>query len=167
MEKFKDVEMSPVEEVDSITVDGLAAIAEPPSPEPNLYVYPFDDPLKWPKNRRWLLTVTVLSTTIVYSISSSIYTSVIPNIAEEFGCSTVVSTLGIFTFLFAYAISPLLFAPLSEVFGRRPIFRLTLLLYVLFSLGCALAPNIAAMLALRFLAGFFGASSGTLHLALS
>jgi len=149
------------EEVNPTTVDGLAAIEETSSPASNTHIHPYKDPLNWPKGRKWLFTMTVLSTTVVYSMSSSIYASVIPDIAEEFGCSTVVSTLGISTFLLGFAISPLFFAPLSEVFGRKPIYRLTLLLFLLFNLGCALAPNIAAMLILRFIAGFFGASSGT------
>ena len=45
--------------------------------------------------------------------------------------------------------------------GRNPIFRITLLLFVLSQIGCALAPNIAAQLIFRFLSGFFGSPTVT------
>ena len=45
--------------------------------------------------------------------------------------------------------------------GRNIIFRLVLALFVLFQIGCALAPNIASMIVFRFLSGFFGSPTVT------
>lgn len=45
--------------------------------------------------------------------------------------------------------------------GRNKIYRVTLLLFVLSQIGCALAPNITALLIFRFLAGFFGSPTVT------
>ena len=45
--------------------------------------------------------------------------------------------------------------------GRNNIYRITFLLFSLSQIGCALAPNIAAMLIFRFFAGFFGAPTVT------
>lgn len=44
-------------------------------------------------------------------------------------------------------------APLSEVYGRRPIFILTFAMYTLLIIPCALAPNIQTLLAVRFIGG--------------
>ncbi|GFF26121.1 uncharacterized MFS-type transporter C530.15c [Aspergillus lentulus] len=91
----------------------------------------------------------------------NIYTAAIPSISHAYGCSSTVATLGITTFLLGFASGPLLFAPLSEVWGRNTIFRLVLGLFVLFQIGCALAPNVASMIVFRFFSGFFGSPTVT------
>jgi MFS family permease len=56
------------------------------------------------------------------------------------------------------ALGPLLWAPLSEIYGRRPIFILTMAAYTLFTIPTALAPNIAFLIVFRFVAGVFAAA---------
>jgi MFS family permease len=51
---------------------------------------------------------------------------------------------------------PLVVAPLSEMFGRVPIYNLCNLGFVLFTMACALAPGMGSLIAFRFLAGCFG-----------
>ena len=57
--------------------------------------------------------------TATIAFCSSIYTAAIESIADHYGCSRIVSTLGVTTFLLGFAIGPLLFAPLSEVWYVR------------------------------------------------
>ncbi|KAK6071346.1 MFS multidrug transporter [Seiridium cupressi] len=85
----------------------------------------------------------------------------ITSVAEDFNYSRTVSTLGVSTFLFGFASGALISAPLSELYGRYPIYRINLFLFVVFNPGCALAPNIAALLVFRFLCGFFGLTTVT------
>lgn len=47
---------------------------------------------------------------------------------------------------------------MSEIGGRNPVYVLTLLMFVLFEIGSALAPNIQTRVILRFFAGFFGST---------
>ena len=54
---------------------------------------------------------------------------------------------------------PLLWAPLSEFFGRRWVFYFTFLLYLAFNFLCAFAPNFGALLVGRFLTGTFASST--------
>lgn len=51
-----------------------------------------------------------------------------------------------------------MWAPLSEMFGRRPIFLVSLGVYTLFQIGNALAPNIAGTILFRFFGGTFAAA---------
>ncbi|KAK7748160.1 hypothetical protein SLS53_001415 [Cytospora paraplurivora] len=60
-------------------------------------------------------------------------------------------------YLIGFVLGPLVFAPLSEQHGRRPILLGTLLLYLIFTMACALAPNWAAFLVFRFFCGTFAA----------
>lgn len=77
---------------------------------------------------------------------------------KEFNVSQEVAILCISLFVAGYCVGPLLWGPLSESYGRRPIFILAFVVYTAFQIGCALAPNVGAMLAFRFLSGVFAAS---------
>ncbi|QPG96612.1 hypothetical protein C2857_004732 [Epichloe festucae Fl1] len=119
-----------------------------------------ENPLNFSPARKWTCTIIVVFMTATIAFCSSIHTAAISSIAEHLNCSRTVATLGVSTFLLGFASGPLIFAPLSEVYGRNPVYRTTLALFVLFNLGCALSPNIAALLVFRFLCGFFGSPTG-------
>lgn len=57
-----------------------------------------------------------------------------------------------------FASGPMLLAPLSEFFGRRPVYIVSFGLSAIFQLPIALAPNIATVMVCRFLCGFFGSA---------
>lgn len=63
-------------------------------------------------------------------------------------------------FLIGYIFGPV-FAPLSESYGRRPVFLAAFGVYTAFTLGCALAPNWPAFLLFRFLQGCGAAAPQT------
>ncbi|KAF4162745.1 hypothetical protein CNMCM6936_001664 [Aspergillus lentulus] len=118
-----------------------------------------ENPRCWSAGKKCNGILVLMTATIAFC--SSIYTAAIPSISHAYGCSSTVATLGITTFLLGFASGPLLFAPLSEVWGRNTIFRLVLGLFVLFQIGCALAPNVASMIVFRFFSGFFGSPTVT------
>jgi hypothetical protein len=125
-------------------------------------------PVNWPVQKKWSSTIVIVLMTATITFCSSIHTTAIQGVAAEFNCSRTVATLGVTSFLIGFATGPLLFAPLSEIWGRNPVFRITLLLFFCFNLGCALAPNIESLLVLRFLCGFFGSPTGEcVHVAQS
>ena len=51
------------------------------------------------------------------------------------------------------------FAPASEIWGRSIIFHTSNILFVAFTVGCALSKSLGMLLSLRFLAGCAGAAS--------
>jgi len=92
------------------------------------------------------------------TFSSSAPSSVIPQLIEEFNISKEVSILTISLFLAGYCVGPLLWGPLSEQYGRRPIFVSTFFVYMVFQIGSSLSKNAATILVMRFLAGTFAAA---------
>ncbi|GME22602.1 mfs multidrug transporter [Neofusicoccum parvum] len=127
----------------------------------NIQLDETEEPLSWPASKKWLCTIVVVAMTATIGFCSSIHTAAIADIAKSFNCSRTVATLGVSTFLLGFATGPLIFGPLSEVWGRNAIYRSVLLLFVLSNIGCALAPNISALLVFRFLCGFFGSPTVT------
>ena len=77
---------------------------------------------------------------------------------EEFSFSTEIATLTIALFVAGYCVGPLLWGPLSEQLGRKPVFVLSFFVYTAFQVGSALAPNTASILVFRFLGGTFAAA---------
>ncbi|KAF1971882.1 MFS general substrate transporter [Bimuria novae-zelandiae CBS 107.79] len=122
---------------------------------------PHELPTSWPALKKWSATLVIVLMTASITFASSIHTAGISAVSQSFGVSKTVATLPVTTFLLGFATGPLLFAPLSEVLGRTLIFRVVLGLFCCFNLGCALAPNVEALLVLRFLCGFFGAPTVT------
>lgn len=59
-------------------------------------------------------------------------------------------------YVLGYAIGPVLLAPLSEYFGRQPIYVVSWFLLCVFQMPIALAPNIGTVIVCRLIAGFAG-----------
>lgn len=76
----------------------------------------------------------------------------------EFGSSTIVATLGLSTFVIGIAIGPMLLGPLSEFFGRRPIYLVSWSMFLIWIIPSAVAQNIATMIVARFFDGLAGSA---------
>lgn len=96
---------------------------------------------------------------IFYSTS---YVSGAPGMRAEFGItSDTTMILGMTTYLLGLASGPMLLAPLSELYGRRIIYLVSLFLYFLFVIPSCVATNFHTILIVRF----FGAVAGSVTIA--
>lgn len=96
--------------------------------------------------------------TVGRTCASSIYTSTYQQMESEFGNSRIVSILGLSTFVLGIAFGPMFFSPLSEFYGRRPIYLVAWTMYVIWIIPQAVAQNIQTMIVTRFLDGFAGST---------
>jgi MFS family permease len=113
------------------------------------------DPKNWSKARRWYITIVAVLLVVNATFASSSPSGSIMGIVEEFDVSLVVAELIITLFLLGYVFGPLLWAPLSEFYGRRYIFYITFLGYFAFTFLCAFTNSFAGLLVGRFLTGTF------------
>jgi multidrug resistance protein len=79
-------------------------------------------------------------------------------VVDSFDTSIEISTLGVSLFVLGFAVGPLLWAPLSEMYGRQVIFAITYGAFTAFNAGAIGSKNIQTLLVLRFFAGAFGSS---------
>ncbi|KAJ6167110.1 hypothetical protein N7470_002557 [Penicillium chermesinum] len=114
-----------------------------------------ENPQNWSLRRRVIVTMSAVLLVVNATFASSSPSGCFGSISEHFGISTEVAGLTITLFLLGYCAGPLIFAPLSEFYGRRYIFYVTFLCYLAFNFLCAFAPNLGALLVGRFLAGTF------------
>lgn len=97
-------------------------------------------------------TLLSINSTMGSSVASNEITALQTVFGFPDGSQTVLPAT---TYLIGFVLGPLVFAPLSEQYGRRPILISTLCLYIIFTMACALAPNWAGFLVFRFLSGIF------------
>jgi multidrug resistance protein len=76
--------------------------------------------------------------------------------------STTLATLVVSIFVLGFACGPLFLAPLSELYGRVIIYNITNVLFLAFTILCALARNEAMLLVFRFFSGFAGVATITI-----
>ncbi|GAA5870316.1 hypothetical protein JCM3774_004639 [Rhodotorula dairenensis] len=115
-------------------------------------------PHTWSVPYRWFLTAFAGLLVLNATFASSAPANLIPSIITHFNVSQEVGILLISVFVAGYCIGPLLWGPLSERYGRRLIFLFVWPFYLGFQVGCALSPNIGALIVFRFLGGCFAAA---------
>ncbi|RDB16604.1 hypothetical protein Hypma_002799 [Hypsizygus marmoreus] len=114
-----------------------------------------DNPQNWSTSYKWFITLVCSVMTVNVTFASSAPTSATLAIGRQFDVSAEVTYLITTVFLLGYTTGPLFWGPGSELFGRRPIFLITMICYTIFHIGQALAPNIETLLITRYLSGFF------------
>ena len=135
----------------------------PPLPEREEYVVEFDgpeDPLhsqNWPMRKKLLTAAMLAYTTMTSAFTSSIFSAATVAVATEYQVGSEIGLLGTSFYVLGFAFGPSLWAPLSELRGRRLPIVLSMFGFTLFSIACATAKDIQTVLICRFFAGFFGA----------
>ncbi|KAK8130291.1 polyamine transporter 2 [Apiospora kogelbergensis] len=135
----------------------------PPLPEREEYVVEFDgedDPYhaqNWPLNKKLLTAAMLGYTTMTAAFASSIFSAATRSVAAIFNVSTTVGLLGVSLYVLGFATGPTLWAPLSELKGRRLPIVIAMFGFSIFSVACATAKDLQTLLICRFFAGFCGA----------
>ncbi|RXK34710.1 polyamine transporter 1, partial [Tremella mesenterica] len=116
------------------------------------------NPKNWGVAYRWWLTSLAGLFVLNSTFASSSPSGIITDLEEYFHISQEVAVLTISLFVAGYCCGPLVWGPASEIYGRRPIFILSFIVYTGFQVGCALAKNPASILIFRFLGGTFASA---------
>ncbi|KAF1848813.1 MFS general substrate transporter [Cucurbitaria berberidis CBS 394.84] len=136
----------------------------PPLPEREEYVVEFegaDDPLhpqNWTMNKKLGIGAILAFDALSATMGSSIFSSATRVVSHQFGVAPVVGTLGTSLFVFGYAFGPLMWAPFSELYGRKPPLIIAAFGFAIFSIAVAVAKDLQTILICRFFAGLFGSS---------
>jgi hypothetical protein len=119
------------------------------------------DAMNIPTARKWIVTVLQAMSCLVVTFASSVYASAIFDIKRHFDVSQEVATLGLSLFVLGFALGPLLWGPLSELYGRKTIYVISFTAFTAFSVAAPCSPNIQSLLLCRFFASAFGSSTMT------
>lgn len=76
--------------------------------------------------------------------------------AEFHETSLPLSSFVVSVYILGFATGPMVFAPLSEMYGRLIIYHITNVGFLAFTIACAVSPSFDSLVAFRFMAGLFG-----------
>jgi multidrug resistance protein len=112
-----------------------------------------ENPKNWSKPYKWWCTMVVAFTCFVVAFNSAVITADLEGVSETFNVSNEVSLLTITMFVIGFGVGPMVFAPLSEMYGRKIVYVSTIALAVIFEIPCAVAQNIGTLLVCRLIDG--------------
>lgn len=110
------------------------------------------------QNNKHHLTIIAALLAMVGPFTIDAYLPSFPAIEAAFGISRAVLSQSLAVYLVAFAISTLFWGPLADRIGRRLVILISLSLYALASVGCALAEQSSSFMLFRVLQGL--AASG-------
>jgi DHA1 family bicyclomycin/chloramphenicol resistance-like MFS transporter len=74
--------------------------------------------------------------------------------------------LTISSYMISFAITPLIFGPLSDRYGRKPVVTFGCIIFILAGIGCVVAPSLALLITYRIIQGV-GAAAMTLAIVIA
>ena len=135
----------------------------PPSlPDKEEFVVEFDgahDPLhaqNWPMSRKVWIGAILAFDALSATMGSSIFSAATRSVELTFHVSQEVSTLGTSLFVLGYAFGPIMWAPFSELYGRRLPLVIAAFGFGIFAIAVATAKDLQTVMLSRFFGGLFG-----------
>lgn len=117
-----------------------------------------NNPRNWSPFYKAFLTFQYGMLALCGSMGSSIISPASEDIAHEFDISRLTTVLCVSLNVLGFALGPCLWAPISEVYGRKLSMLPAIFVLALFSIGSAISKTAAALFLTRFFAGVFGSA---------
>jgi MFS transporter, DHA1 family, multidrug resistance protein len=108
------------------------------------------------------LTALLALLTAFGPISTDMYVPSMPEIGRAFATDASRVQLTLSAYLGGFAVGQIVYGPMADRFGRKPVLLLALALFCAASLLCAVAPNVEVLIAARALQAFGAAGAVTL-----
>ncbi len=109
------------------------------------------------------LTVLLALVTAIGPLSIDLYLPAMPEIGKLLDAPASQVQLTISVYLIGFAGGQIVYGPVSDRYGRKPVLMTALVVFCLATLACAVAPGIGALVAARMIQGF--GASGAIVLA--
>jgi MFS family permease len=112
--------------------------------------------LNWTPRQKALTLLVFSNIALITAFNTAVFEPATAQIAEEFGVSREIATLGTTLNLIGGGTFPLLFAPLSELYGRKWTVVGPAFIAACFAFACGASKDLQSILITRFFQGGFG-----------
>lgn len=99
-------------------------------------------------------------------LSTDLYLPALPQVMHVMQTSQGLVNLSLSLFFIFFALGNLVWGPVSEKYGRKPILLTGLVFYVIGSIGCALSVNVGQLILARVVQAFGGGAAGAVVTAM-
>ncbi|CAI4947757.1 ATV_HP_G0100990.mRNA.1.CDS.1 [Saccharomyces cerevisiae] len=117
-----------------------------------------ENPHNWPAWIRWSYTVLLSILVICVAYGSACISGGLGTVEKKYHVGMEAAILSCSLMVIGFSLGPLIWSPVSDLYGRRVAYFVSMGLYVIFNIPCALAPNLGCLLACRFLCGVWSSS---------
>ncbi|CAO3632049.1 unnamed protein product [Cunninghamella echinulata] len=107
------------------------------------------NPQDFSRAKKNLILLTIALATLVAPISTTIYIPALVTIQKAFNTDDTSMNATLSAFTFTIAVFPLFWSTIGEVYGRRRVYLVSFLIYIIGAVACALAVNIQMFIAFR------------------
>ncbi len=118
-------------------------------------------PLNWPTKKKVITTGLYGLSTMTATWASAAYSAGNAQVAKEFHVGSQVAVLGTTLFLFGFGLGPLLWAPISECFGRKMAVMGPMFVAACFTFASGAAKDLQTLMITRFFGAFFASAPVT------
>ena len=123
-----------------------------------------ENPWNWSHSRRCSIIAVLILADLSSSWAATGFAPGADDFVEDFEAARFTATLGVCFFVLGLALGPLIFAPLSEHYGRSPTYIVSYGIFLCFILTTPLMEHLDTFFALRALSGFFASASNSMSL---
>ncbi|KAF2658354.1 MFS general substrate transporter [Lophiostoma macrostomum CBS 122681] len=114
-----------------------------------------EDPRNWSPLRKWTMVAAIMPIDLSVSWGASAFSPAATDFAKDMHVSSEVATLGLSMYVLGLAFGPMSLAPLSEYYGRRPVYVVSYGIFLLILLASTFSHSVPVFMVLRVLSGYF------------
>ncbi|MCJ1321674.1 hypothetical protein MMC15_007019 [Xylographa vitiligo] len=115
------------------------------------------DPFNWPLPRKWGIALLSSLGGLVTLMSGTMMAPALAEIGSDLDIGNATTQMTLSIFVLSFAFGPMVLAPLAEIYGRRRVWLISSVWYIVWNTVCGFSRSNGLMIAGRFFAGL-GAS---------
>lgn len=113
-----------------------------------------ENPMNWKASKKWGMVALISAITFLTPLASSQFAPGVPEVMREFhSTNEMLEGFMVSVYVLGFAFGPLIIAPLSEMYGRLPLYHSCNLLFIIFTIAAAVATNMSMFIVFRFFMG--------------
>lgn len=120
------------------------------------------NPFNWPSSQKWISTIIVCVLTFFTAFCASSFSMGTESMATDLNAPRELATFAFSSFAVGFAVAPLATAPLSEAYGRYPMYCISGIVYVISFFPIVFAKNVSTVIFARVLGGLAASSGSTM-----
>ncbi|KAJ0422949.1 major facilitator superfamily domain-containing protein [Aspergillus carlsbadensis] len=116
-----------------------------------------ENPMNWTQRKKMQQLVFMAANTFITPLASSMFAPGIQDVMHDFHLTnSMLASFVVSVFVLGYVVGPFIIAPVSELYGRVPVYHACNVLFLIFTIACAVAQDMPQLIVFRLLAGVAG-----------
>jgi len=121
-------------------------------------LYEAEEPKDYPRRIKWFLTTIIAFAAVTAAMGSAIILPALPQIESTFHSTPFITNASVAFYMLSMSLFPLWWSSFSETAGRRTVYLVSYIMYIIFNTLAAVSTSISMFIVMRILSGGASAS---------